>query len=73
MLPAAQVTAQQHLHPATMVLLLLRYPSPHPIRELHSPFQPAACWNLASSSFLALLPGCLYFLQPVLFVQRKQL
>lgn len=54
MLPAAQVTVQQQqLHPTTMVLLVLRYPS----REQPWPLQPAACAGQTQSPFSALLLG----------------
>lgn len=63
MLPAAQVTAQQQLHPTAMVLLLLRYPSPHLSREQHRSLRPAACQGQTLSLFLVLLLGCLCSLQ----------
>lgn len=60
MLPAAQVTAQQQLYPTAMVLLFLRFPSPHLSREQHRPLWPAACRGQTLSPFLALLLGCLW-------------
>lgn len=60
---AAQVTAQQQLHPTATVLLLLRYPSPQLSREQHRSLRPAACQGQTLFLFLVLLLGHLCSLQ----------